>query len=57
MPSFAFVNGAALGGGLELALHCHYRTISAAGSPLVALPEVLPRPAARLGRHLPAAAT
>ena len=29
VPSFAFVNGAALGGGLELALHCSYRTISA----------------------------
>src|SRR5260370_41157483 len=28
VPSFAFVNGAALGGGLELPLHCAYRTIS-----------------------------
>ncbi|MHB2023983.1 MAG: 3-hydroxyacyl-CoA dehydrogenase NAD-binding domain-containing protein [Mycobacteriales bacterium] len=27
-PTFAFVNGAALGGGLELALHANYRTIS-----------------------------
>ncbi|MFC4113518.1 3-hydroxyacyl-CoA dehydrogenase NAD-binding domain-containing protein [Nonomuraea zeae] len=38
IPSFAFVNGAAMGGGLELALHCTYRTISA-GVPAVALPE------------------
>jgi len=40
VPSFAFVNGAALGGGLEVALHCTYRTISA-GVPAVALPECL----------------
>ena len=40
IPSFAFVNGAALGGGLEVALHCTYRTISA-GVPAVALPECL----------------
>jgi 3-hydroxyacyl-CoA dehydrogenase/enoyl-CoA hydratase/carnithine racemase len=38
VPSFAFVNGAALGGGLELALHCTYRTISA-GVSAVAFPE------------------
>ena len=38
VPSFAFVNGAALGGGLELALHCSYRTISA-GVTAVAFPE------------------
>ena len=30
MPTFAFINGLALGGGLELTLHCHYRTVSAA---------------------------
>ena len=28
VPTFAFVNGVALGGALELALHCHYRTLS-----------------------------
>jgi len=38
IPTFAFVNGVALGGGLELALHCHYRTIS--GTAMVAFPEV-----------------
>ncbi|HYH23983.1 MAG TPA: enoyl-CoA hydratase/isomerase family protein, partial [Blastococcus sp.] len=37
VPTFAFVNGVALGGGLELALHCHYRTIS--GTAAVAFPE------------------
>ncbi|MGY2001863.1 3-hydroxyacyl-CoA dehydrogenase NAD-binding domain-containing protein [Blastococcus sp. SYSU DS1024] len=37
IPTFAFVNGVALGGGLELALHCHYRTISAGAA--VAFPE------------------
>ena len=38
IPSFAFVNGAAMGGGVEIALHCTYRTISS-GVPAVALPE------------------
>jgi 3-hydroxyacyl-CoA dehydrogenase/enoyl-CoA hydratase/carnithine racemase len=38
VPSFAYVNGAALGGGLEIALHCTYRTISS-GVSAVALPE------------------
>ncbi|RBY86742.1 3-hydroxyacyl-CoA dehydrogenase [Blastococcus sp. TBT05-19] len=37
VPTFAFVNGVALGGGLELALHCHYRTMS--GGAAVAFPE------------------
>jgi len=39
VPTFAFLNGAAMGGGLEIALHCHYRTISS-GVPALALPEV-----------------
>jgi 3-hydroxyacyl-CoA dehydrogenase/enoyl-CoA hydratase/carnithine racemase len=39
IPTFAFVNGAAMGGGLELALHCHYRTLSS-GANALALPEV-----------------
>jgi 3-hydroxyacyl-CoA dehydrogenase/enoyl-CoA hydratase/carnithine racemase len=38
VPTFAFINGHALGGGLELTLHCHYRTVSAA-APAIALPE------------------
>ncbi|MGZ4598109.1 MAG: 3-hydroxyacyl-CoA dehydrogenase NAD-binding domain-containing protein, partial [Actinomycetes bacterium] len=39
VPTFAFINGATLGGGLELALHARYRTISA-GVPALAFPEV-----------------
>ena len=38
VPTFAFINGAVMGGGLELTLACDYRTISA-GVPAVALPE------------------
>jgi 3-hydroxyacyl-CoA dehydrogenase/enoyl-CoA hydratase/carnithine racemase len=38
VPTFAFINGLALGGGLELTLHCQYRTVSAA-APGIALPE------------------
>jgi 3-hydroxyacyl-CoA dehydrogenase/enoyl-CoA hydratase/carnithine racemase len=38
VPTFAFINGLALGGGLELMLHCHYRTVSAAAAG-IALPE------------------
>jgi len=39
LPSFAFINGAAMGGGLELALNCDYRTISSSAA-AVSLPEV-----------------
>jgi 3-hydroxyacyl-CoA dehydrogenase/enoyl-CoA hydratase/carnithine racemase len=39
VPTFAFVNGATMGGGLELALHCHYRTLAAQAGP-IAFPEV-----------------
>jgi len=28
IPTFAFINGLALGGGLEVGLHCNYRTLS-----------------------------
>ena len=38
IPTFAFVNGATMGGGLELALHCDYRTLSAS-VPAIAFPE------------------
>ena len=39
VPSFAFVNGLALGGGLEIALHSSYRTVDASAA-AIALPEV-----------------
>ncbi len=38
VPSFAFVNGLALGGGMEIALNCTYRTVSRA-TPGLGLPE------------------
>ncbi len=40
VPTFAFVNGAALGGGMEVALHCSYRTVST-GAQGLGLPEVM----------------
>lgn len=39
VPSFVFINGLALGGGLEIALNAHYRTIDSS-APAIALPEV-----------------
>lgn len=39
VPTFAFINGIALGGGLEVALHCTYRTISTTA--VVGLPETM----------------
>jgi len=39
IPTFAFINGVALGGGLEVSLHCHYRTVSG-GAAALGLPEV-----------------
>jgi 3-hydroxyacyl-CoA dehydrogenase/enoyl-CoA hydratase/carnithine racemase len=39
VPTFAFLNGATLGGGLELALHCHYRTLADSVT-AIAFPEV-----------------
>jgi 3-hydroxyacyl-CoA dehydrogenase/1,4-dihydroxy-2-naphthoyl-CoA synthase len=38
VPTIAFVNGVALGGGLELALHCQFRTIASTAA--VGFPEV-----------------
>ncbi|MFE2942198.1 3-hydroxyacyl-CoA dehydrogenase NAD-binding domain-containing protein [Streptomyces sp. NPDC059255] len=39
VPTFAYYNGAAMGGGVEIGLHCTYRTVSAA-LPAFSLPEV-----------------
>jgi 3-hydroxyacyl-CoA dehydrogenase/enoyl-CoA hydratase/carnithine racemase len=38
VPTCAFVNGAVMGGGLELALHCDYRTLSSSAA-AIAFPE------------------
>jgi 3-hydroxyacyl-CoA dehydrogenase/enoyl-CoA hydratase/carnithine racemase len=63
VPTFTFINGAALGGGLELALHTGYRTaadsVRALGFPEVRLGLVpgwggIPRTAALLGPALAA---
>lgn len=39
VPTFAFYNGAAMGGGVEVGLHASYRTVSS-GVPAFSLPEV-----------------
>ncbi|MDA7760972.1 3-hydroxyacyl-CoA dehydrogenase NAD-binding domain-containing protein [Aquiluna sp.] len=39
VPSFVFINGLALGGGLEVALNADYRTVNRA-APAIALPEI-----------------
>ena len=39
VPSFCFINGLALGGGVEVALNCDYRTLDSSAAAL-ALPEV-----------------
>ncbi|MET9412603.1 3-hydroxyacyl-CoA dehydrogenase NAD-binding domain-containing protein [Streptomyces klenkii] len=39
VPTFAYYNGAAMGGGVEAGLHCTYRTVSRA-IPAFSLPEV-----------------
>ncbi|WP_329173786.1 3-hydroxyacyl-CoA dehydrogenase NAD-binding domain-containing protein [Streptomyces sp. NBC_01477] len=39
VPTFAYYNGAAMGGGVEVGLHCTYRTVSAS-VPAFSMPEV-----------------
>ncbi len=43
-PIVAAIHGAALGGGLEVALACHYRIASDSSKTILALPEVKLRP-------------
>ncbi|WP_037571844.1 3-hydroxyacyl-CoA dehydrogenase NAD-binding domain-containing protein [Phaeacidiphilus oryzae] len=38
VPTFTYYNGAAMGGGVEIGLHCTYRTVSS-GLPAFSLPE------------------
>ena len=54
VPTFAFYNGAAMGGGVEVgaALHLPHHLVGRAG---VRAARDVPRPGARLGRHVPAA--
>ena len=40
IPTFCFVNGVALGGGLEIALHCTYRTVLSSAA-AIGLPETM----------------
>lgn len=39
VPTFAYYNGASMGGGVEIGLHCQYRTVSAS-TPAFSFPEV-----------------
>ena len=54
-PTLAAINGACLGGGVEIALHCDYRTISS-GVRHFAFPEVFLGHLPGLGRHAARAA-
>ena len=54
-PTLAAINGACLGGGLEIALHCDHRTIARSVRHF-GMPGGLPRALPRLGRHAAAPA-